>query len=227
MDKCQEWYNNIAKRNHGYKSNAHFVKEGLSGEDEFEKRLIELLTSYENVLDIGCGHGEFTLKMSKYAKKLTGGDSAIELINIANRLKDQQDIENTEFMYLDTHEMGQIESNKYDMIYNRRGPTSIYDHKRILKDEGIVFGIHPYYALEKVKQRLLAGGFKELKIEEFKECVLVFDTVSDFAEHLSSMHMSLNYSLDENKEELNELVNKHTINGKLILPEERFIVISR
>lgn len=58
MDKCQEWYNNIAKRNHGYKSNAYFIKEGLSGEDEFEKRLIKLLPSYENVLDIGCGHDE-------------------------------------------------------------------------------------------------------------------------------------------------------------------------
>ncbi|MCK8061155.1 MULTISPECIES: class I SAM-dependent methyltransferase [unclassified Fusibacter] len=227
MNKCQEWYNNIAKRNHGYKSDAHFVKEGLSGEDEFEKRLIELLPDYANVLDVGCGHGEFTLKMSDYTKKLTGGDSAIELISIANKLKHEQGKVNTEFIYLHTHEMDKIESNKYDMIYNRRGPTSIYDHKRILKPGGVILGIHPYSALEKVKQRLMDGGFEDIKIEEFTECALVFENETDFAEHLSSMHMSKDYTLDENKEMLDKLIADHTFNGRLILPEERFIITAR
>jgi len=227
MNKCQQWYNNIAKRNQGYRSNAQFIKEGLSGEDEFERTLIELLPNFSNVLDIGCGHGEFTLKMSEYTKKLTGGDSAIELINIANELKDEQGIKNTSFIYLHTHEMDKVESNKYDMIYSRRGPTSIYNFKRILKPGGIILGIHPYYALNKVKQRLLDGGFEIIEIQEFTECVLVFDSISDFAEHLSSMHMSKDYTLEENKEELNKLVAEHTVNGRLIIPEDRFIVTAR
>jgi len=227
MNKCQEWYNENAKRNNGYGSRAHFVKEGKSGEDKFEKRLIDILPNFSNVLDIGCGHGEFTLKMSRYTEKITGGDSAIELINIANELKKTNGIENTEFIYFHTHEMEKVEKVKYDLIYNRRGPTSIYDHKKILALGGMILGIHPLYALEKVKQRLIDGGFEDIEINIFKDCVLIFDSVSDFAEHLSSSHMSKDYTLKENKVELDILIEENTLNGRLISPEERFIVTAR
>jgi len=224
MDKCQKWYNDIAKRNNGYKSDARFIKEGLSGEDVFEKRLIKLLPNYNHVLDIGCGHGEFSLKMSKYAKHLTGGDSAVELINIANHLKKKEDIKNVDFIYFHTHEIESFEGLKFDLIYNRRGPTSIYDYKRLLSTGGMIISIHPLYALDKVKQRLTNGGFKDIKIEVFNECKLIFDSVTDFAEHISSMHMSKDYTLEINREELDKLVEKHTNNGRLSLCEERFIV---
>ncbi len=92
-------------------------------------------------------------------------------------------------------------------INNRRGPTSIYDHKLLLKSEGVIIGIHPLYA-----------------IDIFDECTLIFDTIMDFAEHLSSSHMSKEYRLSENKEELDKLVLEHTFNNKLLIKEERFIV---
>lgn len=227
MNKCQKWYNAIAKRNGGYRSGASYVKEGISGEDEFENRLIEMLPNYSNVLDVGCGHGEFTLRMSKHTEKITGGDSAIELIRIANELKDKEGIENTEFIYLHTHEIDKACDVKYDLIYNRRGPTSIYDNKQLLATDGVIIGIHPLYALEKVKERLVNGGFEGVEIEVFKDCMLVFETESDFAEHISSMHMSEDYTLEENQEELDKLIAKHTVGDRLVLLEERFIVLAR
>lgn len=224
MNECQEWYNKNAIRNDGYRSTAQYVKEGISGEDEFEKRLLKLLPSYYNVLDAGCGHGEFTLKMSKYTKKITGGDSAIELIKIANKLKKEQENDNADFIYMHTHEIVESETQKYDLIYNRRGPTSIYDHKHLLKPQGVIIGIHPLYAIDKVKERLEEGGFLDIKIDIFDECALIFDTITDFAEYLSSSHMSKDYRLPENKEELDKLVLEHTFNNRLLIKEERFIV---
>ncbi len=52
----------------------------------FEKRLIEMLPNYESVLDAGCGHGEFTLRMAQYAKKIIGFDNSKELLKIAKSL---------------------------------------------------------------------------------------------------------------------------------------------
>ena len=69
-----EWYDMIAKRNSGYKPNAIYTVEGISGEDIFEERLMKLLQRCEYVLDAGCGHGEFTIKMGKYTKNIVGLD---------------------------------------------------------------------------------------------------------------------------------------------------------
>jgi len=226
LNKCQEWYNKIAIRNKGYKSHARYIKEGVSGEDVFEKRLIDLLPRHSNVLDIGCGHGEFTLRMSKFAEKITGGDSSVELIKIANELKDQAQIDNVEFIYLHTHEIDQVNQG-FDLIYNRRGPTSIYDHKALLKPGGMILAIHPLFALDKVMNRLKEGGFEDIQIDVFDESLLVFDSQSDYAEHLSSMHMSLDYTLAENHEALKKRIQEDTVDGRLVIKEERFIVSAR
>lgn len=227
MNKCQDWYNNNAKRNNGYKSAAKYIKEGISGEDVFEQRLIELLVKYENVLDIGCGHGEFTLKMSQYAKKITGGDSSVELLKIAKKLKNEANNKNAEFKYIHTHEIAEDENEQYDLIYNRRGPTSIYEHKNLLREGGKIIAIHPLHALDKVKDRLKFGGFIDIETEIYDACSLIFDNAEDFSEHLSSSHMSKDYRLAENKEELDKLLIEHTVNGRLTIAENRFIVTAK
>ena len=47
------WYDMIALKNKGYKSNATYTVEGLSGEDVFEQRVIELLKGSSKALDAG------------------------------------------------------------------------------------------------------------------------------------------------------------------------------
>lgn len=49
-----DWYNMIAKKKGGYKSNAIYEVEGISGEQVFEDKLIALLKKSHNVLDAGC-----------------------------------------------------------------------------------------------------------------------------------------------------------------------------
>ncbi|MCB2299499.1 hypothetical protein [Clostridium tagluense] len=67
-----EWYDMIAKRNGGYKSNTVFTVEGISGENVFEKELVQLLHNSKSTLDAVCGHGEFAIKMAKEAHKIIG-----------------------------------------------------------------------------------------------------------------------------------------------------------
>nr|WP_236570472.1 class I SAM-dependent methyltransferase [Paenibacillus sp. An7] len=45
-----------------------------------------MIPNYSSVLDAGCGHGEFTLKMSKYTNNIIGFDNSQELIKIAHTL---------------------------------------------------------------------------------------------------------------------------------------------
>ncbi|MDP9701425.1 SAM-dependent methyltransferase [Paenibacillus intestini] len=67
-----EWYDMIARRNGGYRARAQYIWEGKSAEEMFEERLIQLLPAYTSVLDAGCGHGDFTLKMAAHATHITG-----------------------------------------------------------------------------------------------------------------------------------------------------------
>lgn len=78
-----DWYNSIALRNGGYRSNASFLIEGVSAEDIYEQDLINMLPNFNHVLDAGCGHGDFTIKISEFAKSLVGFDNSIEMIKIA------------------------------------------------------------------------------------------------------------------------------------------------
>ncbi|MCG8514656.1 MAG: class I SAM-dependent methyltransferase [Halanaerobiales bacterium] len=223
------WYDMIAKRNGGYISNAIYTVEGESGEEEFEKRLIEMLPKYESVLDAGCGHGEFTLKMAQYAKKIIGFDNSKELLKIAkSSLDEADDIDNVEFIYAYTkHENGlPFEDDQFDLIYNRRGPTSIYNHIRILRSGGTIFSIHPA-CLEKTKERIINGGFVDIKIEIFDKAYIYYPNEIEYAKALSATPGNLDYTLKENKDELKKMIKGNTIDGRIGGQLWRYLVTAR
>ncbi|MGO4345115.1 methyltransferase domain-containing protein [Paenibacillus sp. MCAF9] len=100
-----EWYDRIARKNGGYRSNAVFTIEGVSAEQLFEERLVEMLPAFDTVLDAGCGHGDFTLKMSRHAKSIVGFDNSMEMIKIANSMKDESQ---AVFYFPDTNEFAKF-----------------------------------------------------------------------------------------------------------------------
>jgi SAM-dependent methyltransferase len=217
-----EWYDMIARKNGGYKSNAIFSVEGFSGETVFEERLINMLPSYNSVLDAGCGHGEFTLKMAKYARKIIGFDNSIELIKIANSLKGHYQPNNLEFVYATTRDKLPFEDGQFDLVYCRRGPTSILLHSRILQSGGTIFGIHSMDR-ERVKERLENNGFVDIEFEEYDQAVIRFPNEREFAKFLSASHGNPDYTLPENKAALDQLIATNTIDGKITLKEWRYI----
>lgn len=217
-----EWYDMIARKNGGYKSNAVFTIEGLSGEAVFEERLINMLPKFNSILDSGCGHGEFTLKMTRYANGIIGFDNSVELIRIAETLKEYYQIGNVSFIYASTKKDLPFEDGQFDLIYTRRGPTSILNHSRILRSGGIVFGIHSA-EIDRVKGRLENNGFIDIVFEEFDQAVINFPDEREFAKFLSASHGNPDYTLPENKCILDKLVKENTKNGKVSLKEWRYI----
>lgn len=219
-----EWYDMIARRNGGYKSNAMYTIEGLSGEDVFEERLIKMLGSCNYVLDAGCGHGDFTINMGKYAKNIIGFDNSKELLNIAESLLKGSNAKNVSFVYAWTKgdQPLPFEDGQFDLIYNRRGPTSIINHSRILCRGGIIFGIHTG-AMEKVKELLLSNGFIDIEIEVFDEATMYFPNETEFTKFLSSIPGNPDYFSAQYSEELKQKIKENTLDGRLALKQWRYI----
>jgi SAM-dependent methyltransferase len=217
-----EWYDMIAKRNGGYKSDAVFTIEGLSGEAVFEDRLKSMLLHFETVLDAGCGDGEFTVKMARYATRIIGFDNSVELLKIADALKSQHQAENVQFVYGTTRSELPFEDGHFDFVYTRRGPTSILNHSRILRSGGTIFGIHSAEK-NKVLERLEQNGFVDVEIEEFNDAMIVFPDAGEFAKYLSASHGNPDYTSEAHRKELDRLVSEHSQDGRLTLKEWRYI----
>ena len=220
-------YNKIAIKNGGYKSDARFTFKGISGEDIFKEKIISLLPACEDVLDAGCGHGAFTIEMATHTKHICGFDFAVELINIANRLKNESDIKNVDFFHATTKESLPFQQEQFNLIYDRRGPLSIADHPHVLKRGGTIIGIHGEFDIEELENRLAQNGFVDFSVSSYKDANLCFPNENDFARYLSANHMNPDYTLPENKTIFEKILRDHTINGEIILPQPRHIWSAR
>jgi len=217
-----EWYDLIAKRNGGYLNSANFTIEGISGETIFEEKLRELFSLYPVALDAGCGHGDFTLRMASYATSIVGIDFSLEMIKIANQLLSNSTIKNVEFIHATTKHELHFEDNHFDMIYDRRGPTSILNHSRILRPGGIVFGIHSA-ARDIVEERLRVNCFIDIEIEEFSDAIFRFKDETELMKFMSDIPGNPDYSLSVHHEEFKQLVNRFVCNDGYVIPEWKYI----
>lgn len=218
----KDWYNMIALKNKGYKSNAVFKVEGRSGEDVFEERLIPLLMSAGSALDAGCGDGEFTLRMSRYANELFGFDNSEELLKLANLNLEVSLKTNVKFVYGWTHHPMPFDEASFDLIYCRRGPTSILNHKKLLKPGGKIIGIHSA-EMNMVEERLKQNGFSHIEFEIFDEAYSVFPNEQEFIKYLSAFPGNPDYTLPEFVKEANQLIKAHTVNDRIIHKQWRYI----
>lgn len=216
-----EWYDMIARRNGGYKGRALFTLEGNSAEDVFEERLIKLLPQYASVLDAGCGHGEFTMKMSAYTDHITGFDNSEEMIKIASSGLHSSQITNVEFVCATTKEEMPFEDEQFGLIYDRRGPTSIIEHGGLLRKGGIMIGIHT--DVTKVRERLERNAYEEIKIEEFNEALMIFLDEKEFALFLSDTPGNPDYTQPEYREQLQAKLRENQIDGRLAVREHKYI----
>lgn len=219
-----DWYNYIALRNGGYKVNTPYEVVGESAEDVFERELAELIAG-KTVLDAGCGHGEFTLKMAKFARSIVGHDFAGEMIRIANRLKNEQSADNVTFLESVWGEQLSFAEGSFDVIYSRRGPGSIVEQSRLLKPGGVVTGIHTYPIPDgEITDRIQAtGAYADIARRVYQTAVTYFRNEADFAEYLSSMHMSPDYTLPENRETFERILQCSSINGRIGIRESKQI----
>ena len=216
-----DWYDMIARRNGGYKGRAKFTIVGRSAEDIFEERLIQMLPEYQFVLDAGCGHGEFTLKMSPYANRIIGLDNSSELLHIAQQLLASSTATNVKFVYASTKGEMPFQDGQFDLIYDRRGPTSIIKHSNLLVSGGVIFGIHTN--VDKVKVSLVDHGYQDIEIEEYNSSITYFPNIEEYAKFLSDVPGNPDYTLPQYRDEVERMADKNIINGRLGHREHKFI----
>jgi ubiquinone/menaquinone biosynthesis C-methylase UbiE len=95
---------------------------GSDGEREFERDILRRVRR-KDVLDIGCGPGEFTLLVARSAKSLVGVDTSKVALNMAERNLADSGLKNVTFRYGDARKLP-FPNETFDFIYSRRTPAS-------------------------------------------------------------------------------------------------------
>lgn len=104
--------------------------DGSDGEDEFDEELLKIVRDKE-VLDIGCGPGEFTLRVARRAKHVVGIDSSETALRLAKQNLSRTRLENIAFLKGKAERL-QVPEETYDVVFSRRGPAS--DSRRNLSE---------------------------------------------------------------------------------------------
>lgn len=159
--------------------------------------------------------------MSKYAHSIIGFDNSIELIKIANELLSESKVSNVNFIHTTTKTELPFQDNQFDLIYNRRGPTSIIEHSRVLRPGGIIYGIH--VSVDKVIQKLDLNRFVDIEIHEYNSAVTYYPNEEEFAKFLTCIPGNPDYTLPENKNQLMGKVSENIIDNKIGIREQKYI----
>lgn len=134
-----EWYKQLSKLQNGYKYTWSSTLTEPNGESIFDK---EVSSNIKNkiVLDVGCGHGEFTIQNSAHAQRIVGFDVTNDFIGLG---KENEKL-NVSFVVGNTKQGFPFGAEEFDFAYNRKGPTSAYlSLNKVVKKGGGILGLHP------------------------------------------------------------------------------------
>ncbi|OKP92242.1 class I SAM-dependent methyltransferase [Paenibacillus sp. P32E] len=183
MPHSFQWYAGLGSLTGKYAYPWNSTITGPDAEQIFAQEVAGMVPG-KKVLDVGCGHGDFTVGWSPVVQRIVGLDVTADFIHTANSTAPA----NVSFVTANTKIRLPFEQNEFDCAYNRKGPTSAYPElTRIIRKGGQLIALHPgdrlspelsilfpgLYGprqegtpvLDKIKQRLDASGFAEAEIE--------------------------------------------------------------
>ncbi|MGV8162117.1 MAG: class I SAM-dependent methyltransferase [Candidatus Nanoarchaeia archaeon] len=129
------------------------------------------------VLDLGCGSGEITLKLSPFFNEIIGIDPFEEYIKTAEQQKKQSKIKNVIFKVADGKKLP-FENESFDIVFSSRGPLSadlgfIKESFRVLKKGGLMIeetiGEEDKNELKTIFRRGQNYPISEIKLESVKK----------------------------------------------------------
>jgi len=125
-------------------SHEHVCTDGNDGENEFDARMLNKVVN-QVVLDVGCGIGEFTLRIAELAREVVGVDFSEEAIFRAEKNLNRIGRKNCEFRRANANELP-FPDARFDVVVSRRGPMtdsmqSLSEAYRVLKEGGTLMEI--------------------------------------------------------------------------------------
>ncbi|TCZ80734.1 class I SAM-dependent methyltransferase [Paenibacillus albiflavus] len=137
-----EWHANLASEDGGYKYPWKSVLDEPRAEVILADKIVEFLNENARVLDVGCGHGEFTKRFAHKAKEVVGIDIVEGYIASAQ----EDTVESVSFLTVDADTPIPFPDDYFDIVYTKKGPwlfhKGIEEGYRIIKPGGIVLGLH-------------------------------------------------------------------------------------
>lgn len=145
----QAWYERMAQMHGGY----HFTWQSNvaphNGEDVYLELAHTHLSPQKDVLDAGCGHGDFTLALASACRSIWAYDRVEAFIRIAKKSACQRNIQNITFVCADAGVGGRghipVPDDSFDVLLSRRGDLKwIEDAKRIGRPGAVLLQLNPW-----------------------------------------------------------------------------------
>jgi SAM-dependent methyltransferase len=165
-----EWYsqlnNSIGEYRYPWKSTFDMP----TAETMFADYLSSYITQDSRILDVGCGHGDFTSSWGYKVKEVIEIDNRENFIKRANKNNTN---ESTKYLVVNADEKLPFPNNYFDIIYTKKGPWLYKEASRILKNNGIIVGLY-HGGTDGGFRKLFPGLFSPLPFDPYN-----FDVVEE------------------------------------------------
>ncbi|MUK87978.1 methyltransferase domain-containing protein [Ornithinibacillus sp. L9] len=237
-----EWYQQLSRIQDTYTYPWDSTVTIPNGETVFDDEVTKTI-QHKKVLDVGCGHGEFTIQCSDHAKEIVGLDVTDNFIKNGN----ENSKSNVSFVVWNTKQGLPFQENEFDCAYVRKGPTSSYlTLKKVVRSGGEILGLHPgdksgkelpflfpnlfspsqsTQILDALKQRLDGSDFLTFDIEEINSIEYLHEPIDVL--RLCCFGQSpdiLETVKQENFAEIEKIFGRHTTNEGLPITYARYLV---
>lgn len=247
-DGIAYWNRKWSLRERGLRENV--TLDGSDGEEIFD-RDVEKRVRRKEVLDVGCGPGEFALRVSKRARSVVGIDVSEKALELAKRNLAVSGLSNVKFRFGDVYNLP-FQDEHFDLVYSRRGPASVDRHSlaevfRVLRKGGRfmeitigerdkqniveIFGRGQMKGfrgqVSTVKRRWLSeAGFRNIVAKDYL-ATEVFHTLDDFVIRLRTAPIIPSFDVKRDKALLNAVEERCMTDRGLETPVHRVVLIAR
>ncbi len=236
------WYAQLASMTGKYAYSWKSTIVEPNAETMFEAEVAEMVRN-KRVLDIGCGHGEFTRQWSPIVEQIIGIDVTDDFVKSGNAIKR----DNVSFVQVNTKNRLPFVDDQFDCAYNRKGPTSAYlDIKRIIRQGGQLLGLHPGDAsvtqlndwfpvffdpkvegtpvLDMLRERLAQSGFNA-EIEIIRSIEYLHEPIDIIRLRCFGQSLSLFKAMEkECLSEITRIFERHSVEQGLPVTSEHYLV---